>query len=149
MTNRFRIKLEGGESLARQLRALGAAAEAILGAATEAGAELVREEADRLAPEPVIQQEIARQTRTRAQVDVGIAAVKWYLKFFETGARGHTIPGPLAFTGAEGEIVIGAADHPGMSERPFLRPAFDTKTAGGTGGMVANRIGEKIKATLP
>lgn len=41
--------------------------------------------------------------------------------WIEYGTQPHIIPGPLSFGG----IVISAAQHPGTSARPFMRPAMD------------------------
>lgn len=44
--------------------------------------------------------------------------------FFEYGTSPHLIPGPLAI----GQGFVQGVEHPGISARPFLRPAMDAKT---------------------
>ena len=105
--------LLGDKTLARRLAALERnAGRTILSRATAAGAEVVREEAARLAPRSStggvhaadhIKRRRKKASRTRALFEIGYDRKKaWYLRFLELGTKF-------------------------ISARPHLRPALDNK----------------------
>ena len=131
MADKITAKIEGDEELLLKLRALGAGVEQILETAVLAGAEIVKDQANRLARGPHIETEITEKSRTKAIAEIGPDKEHWYYRFFETGAGPHEISpksaGGLAFAGREGDIVLQRVSHTGMAANPFLRPAMDEK----------------------
>lgn len=145
---RTSVTIEGGDELLRKLREMGLDVSKALEAAARAGAQVIADAANPLAPEPVVVIETEKATKNRVTVNVGIPDKKWYLKFFETGVQTHEIPGPLTLEW-EGEVhVVGGATHPGMAARPFLRPAYDTKAAQGDSSPAVQAVGEKFRRTV-
>lgn len=125
MARRMKVKLEGDEELKRKLNVLGERANASLLSAVRAGAEDLREEANRLAPSPDVVAGNEKVESGVAEISVGPREEKWYLRFFEFGAMTHEIKGtPLAFEGENGLVITRGVRHPGMPARPFLRPAI-------------------------
>ncbi len=115
---RVRMKVEGGDLLARKLQMLAEeTAREHMREATLAGAELVRAEAERLAPRRTgtlasnIQKEVRKQTKVRVEVRVGPGKEAWYGRFVE---EGHA-------------IVVNGQKVGDAPPTPFLRPAFDAK----------------------
>lgn len=107
-----------------KLEALGARARGALLEAAGAGSEVIRNEADRLAPGPHIITGNERVEGGVAEVSIGPDEEHWYYRFFEFGATDHEIRGnPLVFQGEAGLVVTRRVNHPGMAARPFLRPA--------------------------
>lgn len=141
-----RAKIEGGEELIAKLRRMNVDVSRVLSVAAQAGAQVIVDAANPLAPEPIITMEERSSDQAHATIDVGIPDDKWYLKFFETGASPHPIPGPLTIQLAgESDIsVVPGARHPGMAAQPFLRPAFD-ETARGDGSPAAQAVGDEVK----
>lgn len=128
----FRAELEGIEDLEKKLVGLRKDLNQILETATLAGAEVVQEEANHLAPGPHIEVKTVGKKLTYCAVFIGPDKEHWYYQFFETGAQAHEITprskGGMEFPGAGGEMIVRVfAFHQGMAARPFLRPAFDTK----------------------
>ena len=120
------VKIEGGEELLRKLRQLDTGTAAALGAAVEAGARLIDEIADGMAPGPHIEHEVVARSDRSATAAIGPDKEHWYYRFAETGAKAHTITGsPLVFEGRRGTVFTGVVHHPGFGARPFLRPAMD------------------------
>jgi hypothetical protein len=139
------IEIEGGEELLKALERSYVNADKALDEATLAGGEVVRREANRLAPSPDVEVEVEREGE-RAVAKIGPHKDKWYLRFFELGATSHEITGlPLAFEGRAGLVITGRVDHPGMAARPFLRPAIDSKqdAARDAVGVVLKRAVER------
>jgi HK97 gp10 family phage protein len=92
--------------------------------ALEEGAKIIADEADSLAPE---NGHIHIDVKSEEAI-IGFDKEKWYWRFFELGAKAHTIKGsPLVFEGDQGLVITRGVAHPGMAARPFLRPALDTK----------------------
>lgn len=126
MPERISVKLEGGEELLRALAEVDANVKKVLKAATLAGAEVVADVANGLAPGPNIDVAVDRVTATSATVDIGPTEPFWYYRFLETGAVPHEIRGtPLVFEGDLGPVRTHQVSHPGFAARPFLRPAHD------------------------
>jgi HK97 gp10 family phage protein len=122
------VTVEGGEELLRRLHRMGIDVGQVLEAAALAGAEPIRQDAGRLAPEPRIRAEVVESSSRQAEVAIGPEESKWYWRYLETGVQSHEITGqPLIFEGDEGPVLTGRVSHPGMAARPFLRPAFDAQ----------------------
>ena len=124
-----KLRIEGSRELKQKLEMLQGKARAALMTSAEAGADPIRDEMQRLAPDGALiflgNQELGDGT---AEVDIGFDAEKWYLRFFEFGAMDHEIKGsPLAFEGESGLVITGSVQHPGMPASPFMRPAADSK----------------------
>lgn len=142
MAGRVTVRVEGSEELIKKLMAVGADVGKILEAAATAGAAVIANEANTLAPRPIIRSETVERSSARVTVDTGPPDEVWFWRFLETGAQPHKITGnPLVFEGRAGVVVTGAVDHPGMAARPFLRPAFD-----GQKDNARDEVGSVIKA---
>ncbi|MCL5995497.1 MAG: HK97 gp10 family phage protein [Chloroflexi bacterium] len=127
-------KLEGGEDLLKQLKAAGGNVRKSQRAATKAGGEVIRVEAEANAPESRRKKKVIIKAsfpqKDVCEVSIQIAKKAWHLKFAETGATAHEVSGnPLVFEGTQGLVITGGVRHPGVPARPFLRPAFDSKSA--------------------
>ena len=103
------VHLDGAEELNAALRKVGDRATGlILAKAAEQGADVIAEEAKRIAPRDSgdlaegIHAEPGRLKQGRAVMNVGIGKKEWYGAFVEFGTEK-------------------------MAAKPFLRPAFDTK----------------------
>ena len=146
MGSSFDVKLEGGEDLIAALRRMDVNVKSELRAAVSAGAEIVREAANGLAPGPHIAMRVAKATQTVVEVDIGPKAEKWHYRFFETGAAPHEIKGKplLAFQGERGLVVTPIIPmHPGMGASPFLRPALESNE-----GTATDAVGAKLRSTI-
>lgn len=128
----FRAEIQGIEDFEKKLVAMRKEISAMLEEAAQAGAEVIAERANNLAPGPNIITDVTAKTWTHADVDIGPDKEHWYYRFFETGAQPHEITnrktGGLQFMGQAGEMIVRvAASHQGMGAKPFLRPAIDEK----------------------
>lgn len=138
---RVSVKIEGGPELIKKLEQMGVDVDRVVEAAATAGAQVIADDANPRAPEPLIATETSERGRGHATVDIGPPDEKWDWKFLETGAQPHTITGsPLVFMGREGLVRVFGVSHPGMAARPFLRPAFDSKKDAAT-----DEVGSVIK----
>lgn len=115
---RVRMKVEGGDKLARKLQMLAEeTAREHMREAALAGGEVIRAEAESKAPRKSgtlagsIKTEIRKQTRSRVEIHVGPGAKGWYGRLVEDG---HA-------------IVVNGAKIGDVPPHPFLRPAFDEK----------------------
>lgn len=121
----FRIEVMNEAEVAAAIRKAGLAPRAVLEAAVEAAAEVVRDAAVPNAPGPGIGKEKSEDTETVVSFHVGPDKAHWYYRFAETGAQAHQItPRVARALWIEGRFVAGAR-HPGMPAKPFLRPASD------------------------
>jgi HK97 gp10 family phage protein len=124
-------KLIGEKELKEKLEKLGSRARASLLTATQAGGEVIREEANRNAPGPHVVMGHEKAQNSQAEVEIGPDEEHWYYRFFEFGAGPHEIKAKtaaaLAFEGRSGLVITQAVQHPGMAAVPFLRPAMDGK----------------------
>ena len=145
MSAAFDVKLEGGDELIAALRRMDVNVKSELRAAVSAGAEIVRDAANGLAPGPHIAMQVIKATQTVVEVDIGPKAEKWYYRFFETGAAPHEIRGKalLAFEGSNGLVVTPVVSHPGIGASPFLRPAMDANE-----GEATDAIGAKLRSSI-
>jgi HK97 gp10 family phage protein len=141
----FDVKLDGGDELIAALRRMDANVKAELRAAVSAGAEIVRDAANGLAPGPHMAMQVVKATASVVEVDIGPKAEKWFYRFFETGAAPHEIRGRalLAFQGEQGLVVTPGVSHPGIGASPFLRPALDANESAAT-----DEIGAKLRSTI-
>lgn len=103
------LHLEGADELEAALKRLGDRTTGLLlKQAAEAGAEVIAEEARRLAPRDTgalaegIEAEVHRLQQGRAQFNIGYGKEEWYGRLLEQGTEK-------------------------MPAKPFLRPALDTK----------------------
>jgi HK97 gp10 family phage protein len=143
---RVTATVEGADELIAALKQMRVDVDGLLAVAAQAGAQVIADAANPLAPRPVIDTEVAEQGKGRATVDVGFPKEKWFYKFFETGTKPHYIPGPLTLKFDDGEVhVVGGANHPGMAARPFLRPAFDAQAGAGANSPAAQATGDVIR----
>lgn len=133
---RVRMKVEGGDKLARRLQMLAeeTARKHMREAALE-GAEVIRVEAAEKAPRKTgtlaedIQKEIKKQTKSRVEIHVGPGKKGWYGRLVE---EGHSI--------VQNKKVVGH-----VSPKPFLRPAFDEKTDEAQ-NVIAAELRRRLKA---
>jgi HK97 gp10 family phage protein len=148
MASSVSIKLEGGEELLEALRRMDLNVKTELRAAVSAGAEIVREAAESMAPGPHIGMRVASATAKAVTVEIGPKASHWYYRFFETGVTPHEIKGKglLAFEGRDGTVITARVSHPGMGASPFLRPAMDANEGAATNAMGA-KLRSKIEAS--
>ena len=128
----FRSEIKGDKDFEKKLIGLRKDMSKILEEAAQAGADVIADEANHLAPGPNIETEVVESKMTHADVEIGPDEDHWYYRFFEFGAGPHEISpssvGGLQFPGREGEAVVRMiAHHQGMGASPFLRPAHDGK----------------------
>lgn len=128
----FRAEIENMDDLEKKIVGLRKDMSKILETATQAGANVIADEADHLAPGPHIDTEVVELTWSHADIEIGPDKEHWYYKFFETGTAAHEVTprsvGGLEFPGAEGEMVVRQVVFvSGMPASPFMRPAFDGK----------------------
>jgi HK97 gp10 family phage protein len=125
------IKIEGGEQLLAEMRALGIRASGALRAGMRAGASIIQQAAEQRAP---YRRRPRKATRTRASTKRDVVTVRvmptrrrWYLRLVETGTKPHLIRARrlVVFEGRSGLIATRVVRHPGTRPRPWLRPAFD------------------------
>ncbi len=105
-----------------------------------------------------IYQVLARRQRASDPVAVWIGPddKHFYYRFFELGAAAHEIKprmgrrrmdgsagSALKFQGEDGEVFRGQVHHPGVTPRPFLRPAFDSQV-----GTFVERVKERLAAEI-
>jgi len=116
---KVRMKVEGGDKLARKLQMLAEeVAREHMRECALAGAEVIRAEIETTAPRKTgtlagdIQKEVKKQTKSRVDVHIGPGKEGWYGRLVEDG---HAIV-------VDGKKVGDVPPH------PFMRPAFDAKT---------------------
>jgi HK97 gp10 family phage protein len=116
---KVRMKVEGGDKLARKLQMLAEeVAREHMRECALAGAEVIRAEAATLAPRKTgtlagdIQKEVKKQTKSRVDVHIGPGKEGWYGRLVEDG---HA-------------IVVAGKKVGDVPPHPFMRPAFDAKT---------------------
>ena len=136
------VKLKGIQDLKKKFAKLTAKAQTKVGRQGLAeAAKTFRKEIRSRAPKDSgnlrknIRYRIRRKRRGHFQGRVGVTGAAFYARFIEYGASPHRIPNEttgrgrnkqknkakVAFNGA----VYGAVDHPGVTAKPFIRPAFD------------------------
>ena len=147
MSATFDVKLEGGDDLIEKLRRMDLNVKKEVRAATVAGAEIIQDAANGLAPGPHIKTRVVSATEKAVTVDIGPDKEHWYYRFVETGATAHEIRGKkgkrLRFEGSDGLVITPQVSHPGMGASPFLRPAHD-----GNHDTSRDAIGAKLRSTV-
>lgn len=127
------VKVEGGDELIAQLRALGIDVDAAVEEAAMEAARVWVDEANRLAPGPHVVAIASSNMSSsgKATIDVGPDNEHWYYRFFELGVQPHEIR-PRKKSGKKAlsfdDIVVKSVSHPGMAARPFLRPVADARS---------------------
>lgn len=116
---KVRMKVEGGDKLARKLQMLAEeVAREHMRECALAGAEVIRAEIETTAPRKTgtlagdIQKEVKKQTKSRVDVHIGPGKEGWYGRLVEDG---HA-------------IVVAGKKVGDVPPHPFMRPAFDAKT---------------------
>lgn len=128
------VRIDGGESLLREMRALGIRVSSAMRSAMRAGARVIRQRAEELAPSRRVRRR--RATRTVASVRRDVVTIRvaptkrrWYLRLVETGTAPHVIRARrgrvLVFQGRRGAVAVQVVQHPGARAAPWLRPAFE------------------------
>lgn len=148
ITAHLSITEESWRKLQAQLKRLESVARKdVMEKAVTAGAEVIRDEANVLAPGPHIELSVPTVTNTNAIAHVGPDAEHWQYRFMELGATPHEITGaPLVFWGDDGLVVTRSVSHPGMIAEPFLRPAAEEKSQQAQEAMAAVLESEMRKA---
>lgn len=132
MAKGFRAELEGDDELIKKFFSMEKEfAASVLEEAAQAGADVIKDEANRNAPGPHIVTDLVKKTRAFAEMEIGPDDDHWYYRFFETGTSSHEVT-PKNAGGLElmfgGELIVRMIAHPsGMAAQPFLRPAWDEK----------------------
>jgi HK97 gp10 family phage protein len=136
MPDAFQVtcKVEGGDQLLKELAALGGNVRSTSRTAVRAGAKVIQAQAEvnaeTIATRPAKHTQIKISQRVKGTIEamIGPSKKKWFYRYFETGVTPHEITGaPLVFEGESGLVIIGGVQHPGLTARPWLRPAFDSK----------------------
>lgn len=116
---KVRMKVEGGDKLARKLQMLAEeVARTHMRECALAGAEVIRAEVEALAPRKTgtlaenIETEVKKQTKSRVDIHIGPGEEAWYGRLVEDG---HA-------------IVVAGKKVGDVPPHPFMRPAFDAKT---------------------
>lgn len=69
-----------------------------------------------------------RKNNFTAEVLIGFTKDAWYLRLIETGTSAHKIRAKKASILTDQVMFFGReVDHPGITARPFLRPAYDAE----------------------
>lgn len=130
------IKLKGGKELEQFLRAFPKRVQnGAVRSALRAGANVIRDEAKARVPSESGKLRKAIKTGSARVHPDGSASIHVRLKgehsylgmFHEYGVKPHIIPGKKGLIKIGDEVVSGPIEHPGISPRPFMRPAADTK----------------------
>lgn len=151
------ISVDGAEKIQNALREVADKAAGILEEATLAGAEIVRAEAARNAPRSTgalaenIEMVVVEKDRKKVNVAIGPDVAKpnrkarrrFYGLFVEFGTQAHTIKARRGRALRIGDEFRAAAEHPGMTPRPFMRPALDSKSE-----AAQARIADELKSRL-
>ncbi len=142
------IKVTGTEKIEARLKKMIVSnmIKAALQNAAEAGGEVLLAEAETHVDNPAdLGMHFVKRSKKKAVLDIGPKRKKWFLRFLETGAIRHEIKGsPLSFEAKSGDqVATRIVEHPGMPAKPFLRPAFDTKS-----DAAAKATGEAFWDTL-
>ena len=144
--------ISGGRELDAFLQSFSVKMEKnILRAALRAGAAEFRDQAR--ANVPVEEGDLKQSIRITSRFKKGTVYVSvkaggkraphWH--FVEFGTAAHRISPSGAGGLLIGGQVVGAADHPGARPKPFMRPAFDTRSAAAL-QAVAAKIRERLTA---
>ena len=134
----IRLEIQNLDEVKRLLEQLGPRAKAVLPAAVEAGAGVLRDKMAAKAPGDGIGVELDGSTAY-----VGPTKEKFYYVFFETGTSTHKVEPGAKKALKFGETFAARAFPGGIAPQPFMRPAVDEGK-----DAVAVKIGEVIQAAL-
>lgn len=147
---RVRMKVEGGDKLARKLQMLAQeTAKEHMRESALAGAEVIRAQAEENAPHRTgnlkadIQKEIVKQTKARVKIEIGPGKKAWYGRLVE---EGHAIvAGGKRVVKNSGRVRVYDGKVVGhVPPHPFLRPAFDEKV-GEAQDVIAAELRRRLK----
>jgi HK97 gp10 family phage protein len=147
--NRLIVRIEGAEQIMAALKAAEDEAARILDDAVQAGAEIIRKDAAERAPRRTgalarsLHSEKTKHTRTRVEFGVSWDKDHYYGASLEVGAQAHEITPDTAQALLIGGEFVSSVQHPGISPRPFLRPALDSKA-----DEAEKVVGEKLRRAL-
>lgn len=149
------VNIKGGRELAKALQELPIKIEKnIMRSALRAGANVIKNEAKANVPVDSgdLKSSIKVSTNSRrgnvtAKVRAGNKKV-WYTHFVEFGTAARIIKPKGRITAKKGklkfnDVYVDLVNHPGSRAKPFMRPAFDSKS---NEAIVAT--GKKIKKRL-
>ena len=131
---RVRMKVEGGDKIARRLQMLAEeVAREHMRECALAGAEVIRAEIETTAPRKAgtlaenIEKEVKKQTKSRVDIHIGPGEEAWYGRLVESG---HAIVvGGIRVVKRSGRVRwYGGKKVGDVPPHPFMRPAFDSKT---------------------
>jgi len=134
------VRIENEEEVVAALLAAGLSVQDILQEAVLAGAKVIEAAANGAAPGPHVISELEGKRKDSVTVAVGPDEEHWYYIFAETGAAAHEESPKKAKAMKIGEKFTMKVEHPGVKERPFLRPAVDENETGveeATGAVIA------------
>jgi HK97 gp10 family phage protein len=147
--NKLIVRIEGADKIMAALKAKEDEAAHILDDAVKAGAEVISQDAADRAPRRTgalarsIHAQETKHTRTWVEFSVSWDRDHYYGAALEVGAQPHEItPDTAQALLINGEFVS-SVRHPGISPRPFLRPAFDSKK-----DEAERAVGEKLREAL-
>jgi HK97 gp10 family phage protein len=149
------VFIKGGKELSIALKGLPLKIERnIMRSALVSGARIIADEAK--ANVPVKLGRLKKSVRVSSRSKRGMVEAKakaggkkaFYANFVEFGTAAHAITASagklLAFTSKSGKkIVIKSVYHTGAVSKPFMRPAFDAKSA-----AAINAVAKKVKSRL-
>ena len=139
------VKIEGLDDLRAKFAQTRMGTDAVLGTAVLAGAEVVRQAAERDAPGPHIEMELEHSGGHKAEAIIGPDDEHWYYMYAETGTVGHGIE-PLSKEALSWPGIghaVGSVWHPGRAAEPFLRPAIDSNH-----GRILDAIGRVLRSVI-
>ena len=122
------FKVDGLANIQRAMKELPErVARNVLTSAVRAGGQVIRKDAlSRIRDKKAIILVKRRSPKGTALFSVGLTKEKWKLRFLEFGTAPHVIKSKTGKNMTDGSTFFGrVVRHPGMSARPFLRPAFD------------------------
>ena len=124
----MRVEIEGIEDVVKQLKRVGVDITDALELIATAGAAVMAERVAGGAPGEIagsIVTDTLEKSRKRVEVGTGPDKDHFYARYVEFGTQAHEIrPSTAKALTIDGGLYAGAT-HPGNSERPFMRPAFD------------------------
>lgn len=155
--DRIWISVEGAQAIQQALEKAKGHAARVLEEAARAGAQIVADEASRLAPRETgslaenIEIVTVEKGLRQVQIAIGPGVArktrrekKWFYGLFqEYGVTAHTINPKLRRAIAWDGLVRAWAQHPGHAARPFMRPALDGKS-----GAAQEEIADVLKRKL-
>lgn len=136
------IQIQGLDRVIRELQKRGENVTNALETICNVGAEVIKTSAEHNAPGSIagsILKKTAQKTKNKVTVHVGPSGKKFYAKFIEYGTKSHLIPRGVINGNYRRNIR-----HPGITAKPFMRPAFDTKHDEAQNAM-GKKVGELVE----